>query len=186
MKLMEDYQMNRLLVMTTALVLAAVPVANAEQGFSAGVSLGYATVEVEDSGLSFDGSAVGWKLFGRYMFTDNWGIEGGYIDFGTPDEDILGVNVEVDANGFDLFAVGAFPTSSNFELFGKLGFVSWDADAKAEGLTDSDDGTDLALGFGGAYKASDQFSIRGEFEWFDIDDTDAVWMLSIGGEVRFQ
>ena len=185
MEQMEAYHMNRLLVTASALLLAAVPMANADEGFSAGASLGYATVEFDDSGLSFDGSDIGWKVFGRYMFTDNWGVEGGYVSFGEPDDDVLGVDVDIDADGFDFFVVGALPMGEDFDLFGKIGVVRWDADASVEGFSESDDGTDLALGVGGAYKATGQFSIRGEWEWFDIEDSETVWMLSIGGEMRF-
>ncbi len=169
-----------------ALSLLAAPLANAEQGISGGVSLGYTTIEVDDAGVSFDGSDIGWKIYGRYMFTDNWGVEAGYVDFGKPDDDILGTNVEVDADGFDLFVVGAVEASPDFEVFGKVGVVFWDADFDVEGFTDSDDGNDLALGIGAAYQATDQFAIRGEWEWFDIEDSDTVWMLSVGGEIRFQ
>ena len=87
---------------------------------------------------------------------------------------------------YDIFAVGTIPATENFDIFGKAGVIFWDADISGVGVSDSDDGTDLALGFGGKYKVNDRFGIRGEWEWFDIDDSDTVWMLSIGGEFRFQ
>jgi len=68
-------------------------------------------------------------LFGTYMFNSGFGIEGGYIDFGEPNDDLLGQTARFNSGG--------------------------------------------ALG------------LRAEFEWFDIDDADAVWMASVGIEFRF-
>ncbi len=177
--------MKRPILTTVAASTLAITTAYADQGFSVGASIGSSKIDFDDAGVGFDGSDFGWKIFGRYMFNDNFGIEGGYIDFGKPDDSVFGTNVEIDADGFDLFAVGAIQASQNFDLFGKAGVVSWDADFDSAIATASDDGTDLALGVGGAYSASDQVSFRGEWEWFDVDDTDAVWLLSVGVEYHF-
>lgn len=167
------------------LLLATNAIAEEESKFSAGGAFGLATIEIEEQGLSFDASGLGWKAFGRYMFSQNFGVEGGYVDFGSIDDDVLGVNVEFDASGLDAFFVGGGAVSDKLDLFGKLGLVAWDADLNVDGLTTSDDGTDLALGFGGTYRATEKLLIRGEWEWFDVEDTDAVSMLSVGAEFRF-
>ena len=88
-----------------------------------GASVGSTKIEIDDStsGIEFSGSDVGWKVFGRYMFNDNWGIEAGYVDLGKPDDTIMGVDIEVKADGFDGSLVGAVPVSDTVELFGKTG-----------------------------------------------------------------
>ena len=48
-----------------------------------------------------------------------------------------------------------------------------------------DDGEDLALGIGAKWNSSGALGLRAEFELFDIDDADAVWMASVGFEFRF-
>ena len=157
--------------------------ANAE-GFSAGASIGSSKIESSDD--IFDGSDMGFKVFGKYMFNDNWGVEVGYVDLGNPDDTILGVDIDVGADGIDAFFIGSFPASESFDLFGKVGYLAWDAEISSPGIpSESDDGSDLALGIGGAFHTSDKFSILGEWEGFDIEDSDAVWMLSIGIEVGF-
>ena len=187
--------MNRVSVFLSLVFFLSTTHLYAQPEMAVGVSLGSANIEIDDSGVNFDANDFGWKIFGVYMFNENWGIEGGYIDLGKPDDaiNIAGVgsvNVEVDANGFELFGVGSFPVSTNVDLFGKAGVIFWDADLSANvagtGIDDSDDGTDFALGVGGRWNASDQFSLRGEWEWFNIDDADSVWMLSVGVEFRFQ
>jgi OOP family OmpA-OmpF porin len=159
----------------------------AEQGFSAGASIGHSTVELRESGLSADFDSVGYKVFAGYMFNDNFGFEGGWVDFGSADENILGSNVEINTDGFDLFAVGAVPVSDSFDLFAKAGFLSWDVGASIDGFDlGSDSGEDLALGFGGRFKTRSGFGLRAEYEWFDIPDTDSAWMLSIGFDYAFK
>ena len=108
------------------------------------------------------------------------------MDFGKPDDSILGVDIAIEADGIDAFFIGSFPASDSFDLFAKAGYVSWDATISSPGgPSESDDGSDLALGIGAAFHTSDTFSILGEWEWFDISDTDTVWMLSIGIQVGF-
>jgi len=156
--------------------------ANAE-GFSAGASIGSSKIESSDD--IFDGSDMGFKVFGKYMFNDNWGIEVGYLDFGSPDDTFMGVTVTADVYALDAFFIGSFPASESFDLFGKVGFAAMEAEFSAAGFSESASETDLALGIGAKFNTSDKFSILGEWEWVDVDDFDAVWMLSLGFEVGF-
>jgi opacity protein-like surface antigen len=174
------------LLLIAALALTFMTSAAFAQGFSVGASVGSSKIEVSEAGISFDGSDVGWKVFGKYMFNDNWGVELGFVDFGNPDDSIFGIPIDIEADGIDAFFIGSFPASDSFDLFGKLGYVAWDAKISSPGVpSESDDGSDLALGIGAAFHTSDTFSILGEWEWFDISDTDTVWMLSIGIQVGF-
>ena len=174
------------LLTIAALALAFMTPAALAEGFSVGGSIGSSKIEVDDSDISFDGSDIGWKVFGKYMFNDNWGIEVGYVDLGNPDDTILDVDIGVEADGFDAFLIGSIPASESFDLFGKVGYIAWDAEISSPGFpSESDDGSDLAAGIGGAFHTSDKFSILGGWGWFDIEDSDSVWMLSIGVQVGF-
>jgi len=181
------FMKTRIVLLTiAALALAFITPAAFAEGFSVGASIGSSKIKVEDSEISFDGSDVGWKVFGKYMFNDNWGVEVGYVDLGKPCDTILDVEIDVEANGIDAFLIGSFPTSDSFDLFGKVGYIAWDAKISSPGVpSESDDGSDLAAGIGAAFHTSDRFSMLGEWEWFDIEDSDSVWMLSIGVEVGF-
>ena len=166
--------------------LAAAP-AFADKGFSAGAAVGYSSVSIEDSGVSVDFNDIGYKVFGAYMFNDNWGIEGGWMDMGSMSENVQGTEIELEVDGFDVFAVGAMPVSETFDLFAKAGIVSWDATVSATGFGESSDsGEDLALGFGGRFNTSGGFGFRGEFEWFDVEDVDSAWLFSVGFEYAFK
>ena len=185
--------MNRLaLPVIAALALAFMTPAALAEGFSVGGAIGTAKVKVDDPDVSFDGTDLGWKVYGKYMFSDNFGVELGYVNLGKPDDTIVELDIEVpidiEATGFDVFLVGSIPASESFELFGKLGYIMWDAEISSPLVpeaSESDDGEDLAAGIGAAFHTSDTFSIVGEWEWFDIADSDAVWMLSVGVAVGF-
>jgi len=174
------------LLTIAALALAFMTPAALAEGFSVGGSIGSSKIEVDDSDISFDGSDIGWKVFGKYMFNDNWGLEVGYVDFGTPSDTFLGVDIDVDLWGYDAFLIGSFPVSESVDLFGKAGMADLEAEISSPGFgSDSADETDLAVGIGAKFHTSDTFSILAEWEWFDVEDTDAVWILSLGIEVGF-
>ena len=153
---------------------------------SLGASVGYANVETSEQSFSFDAADTGYKLFGRYMFNNGFGIEGGYVDFGQPEDDIFGLNGVVDAEAWNLYGVGALGLSESFDIFAKAGVISWEADSLIDGVpVDASDNEDLALGIGAQFNPGSSFGLRAEFEWFDVDDTDSVWMASLGFTLRF-
>lgn len=157
----------------------------AADGLSVGASYGYANIKDTESGFSFDAADTGYKFFGNYMFTNGFGIEGGYIEFGEPDDDFLGQVARIEAEAWSLYGVGALGLSESFDLFAKAGVVSWEADSLLDGMpVGTDDGEDLALGIGARFGLG-ALGLRTEFEWFDVEDADAVWMASVGLEFRF-
>ena len=92
----------------------------------------------------------------------------------------------IDAEAWSLYGVGELELSDSLDLFAKAGVISWEADSLIDGVpVDVDDGEDLALGIGAKWNSSGALGLRAEFEWFDIDDADAVWMASVGFEFRF-
>ena len=88
-----------LVLLAITLALAPGASAFAEDGFYAGVGVGQATIEIDDSDIDFDQDDFGWKAFAGYRFMPYFGIEGGYVDLGEPDDSILGIDIEVDADG---------------------------------------------------------------------------------------
>jgi len=160
--------------------------ANADEGLTLGASVGYVNIENDDPGFNFDANDTGYKFFVSYTASSYLGIEGGYVDFGSPDDIVGGFPGEIDASGWNLYGVGNLPLSGGVDLFAKAGFVAWEADSIIDGLlVDTDDGTDLALGLGARWNSSEAIGLRAEIDWFDIDEADSVWMASVGFEFRF-
>lgn len=151
-----------------------------------GASVGDTSVKVDDSAGDFDGSATSYKVYGGYRFMKFFGVEGSYIDFGSPDDSVGGTDVKIDATGWDAFAVGVLPIGDHFEVFGKLGLLFWDTDIHIQGSgSDSDSGNDTVWGLGAAFIFGKHLGVRAEYELFNIEDTDDVSMFSVGAEWRF-
>jgi OOP family OmpA-OmpF porin len=148
-----------------------------------GVSAGIMNIEDDSAGTGFSDTPISLKVFGGYEFNENIALDVAY--FGTvqdAEDDMFGIPVEISLDGFTVRAVGAYPTSDNFSILGSVGY--WDGDAEASVLgisaTAGEDG--LTLGVGGKYRL-ESMSIRGEFEWFDSDDT--IWMILVGVQINF-
>ena len=165
--------------------------AESEAGGYIGGSIGQSYIEL-DAGTqavpaSFDEEDFGWKLMAGYNFdfaVITLGVEADYVDFGAPSGDVLGSQIEVDANGFAGFGTAGFDLGP-VGVFAKLGVISWDASFSVDGFdAGSDDGTDTAYGVGVKFGLG-SVEIRGEYEIYDIEDSDDVAMLSVGLVWRF-
>jgi opacity protein-like surface antigen len=160
------------------LTLPMLPAAAADNGFYLGASVGQANLQIDDlaniSTADFDGEDTAFKLVAGIRPLDWLAVEAAYVNFGEPDDTVLGLPLEAEGDGISAFAVGFLPTGP-VDLFAKAGLISWDS--KIGGSFD-DDGTDLAYGAGLQFRVLG-LSIRAEYEKFDISDVD-LDMISIG------
>ena len=145
------------------------------------------TTGLIDSG-SVDGKDSGFKIFGGYMFNRHFGVEGAYVDLGEVSYSgtfggapVTGGTVEV--SGFNISALGSFPVTEQFSVFGKIGMFIWDAEANdtTGGLpfSGSEDGTDVSFGVGVGYQFTRNLGVRAEWEMFKTNDADAT-LMSVG------
>ena len=184
-----------LLASATLFSLTAINADAAESGFFMGGSLGTAAVEANvndgivlpDPPPIFDEDDFGWKFLAGYDFALSeaftLGIEGGYVDLGSPAADVLTVPISLDPTGFNLYGTAGVDIGP-VGLFGKYGFVDWEVDGNIGGIDFRDDGNDPAYGVGVRFNLG-SVEIRGEYEIFDISDAEDVTLLSAGIVVRF-
>jgi len=161
--------------------------AMADSGFYLGGSVGSATISAglpdeTDSDFTFDENDFAWKAFGGYNFdlaVVDLGIEGGYVDFGAPSTTLAGETLGLELAGWDLFGLAGLQLGP-VGVFAKAGYFSWDVDLLVSGQkVDSDDGNDPAYGVGAKF-ALGSLQIRGEYEYFDVDGSNDVYLLSVG------
>jgi hypothetical protein len=163
--------LSALAVSTLVAGLASTP---AQAGLNVGAS--FTDTEVEDGGFKADDNNykvfAGWRFFERQWF----GIEGQYVDFG----DFSSGGTSAEATGFGAFALVSVKVW-RFDLFAKAGVASWDTEVSNQ---PGDDGTDPAYGVGAAFRITERFWVRAEWERFEFDNADAD-MASLGAELRF-
>jgi OmpA-OmpF porin, OOP family len=192
----------RKILVAAAFALGATS-ASAQGGYIGG-SLGQSDIDDEiTSGLingsqSVDGKDTAWKIFGGFMFNRHFGLEVAYVDLGevsySGTTDAFGpielvTDGKVEVAGVNISAVGAVPVTEQFSVFGKLGFLFWDAEANditgGRPFSATDDGADLSFGVGLGYNFTRNLGVRAEWEMFqNISDAD-VSLVSVGLLWRF-
>ncbi|MBX7249750.1 MAG: porin family protein [Caulobacteraceae bacterium] len=130
-------------------------------------------------GYSFYDTDIGDAQLGAVQgrigarFHPNFGIEG-EAAFGVQDDDVAGVNVELD-HSVAIYGVGFLPVSDNFDLLARVGYGS--TKVSAGSFSDSDDS--LNYGVGAQWSWDQSNAIRGDYTRFDGDSAEAdVWSVS--------
>jgi len=177
--------MKNLFVAFAALAagMAAVPAQSADNGIFLGGSVGAAGVKADDSfdvsNFDYDAGSTGYKLIAGWRFLEWLAVEADYVDLGSGDDKVQGIELETDINGVSLSAVGFLPLGP-VDLMARVGAIDWSADLRAPGFGSiSDDGTDFTWGVGAQFRVS-SLAIRAEYEQFDIADANTVDMISLG------
>lgn len=158
-----------------------------------GASVGATDYRLDCSGASScDKRDTGFKVFGGYMFTPNFGVEGSYFDLGKARGSIDATSAEAKVSGAALYGIAVAPIQ-DFSVFAKLGvaYTHAKADFNSPGLSasDSEDSFQPAYGLGGGYQFTRNVGARVEWERFRAkypggqkDDTD---LFSLGVTYRF-
>ena len=165
-------------------------------GASAG-SVALETTAIDGGDFTIDSDDTGWSAHLGMPFGDYFAVEVGYTDLGAYSELFplppLTANLDAELAGFDAFGVVSIPAGP-MRIFGKAGVIFWEAETEAlledtfgvpQRFRRDEDGTDLALGLGAEVDIGENLALRGEFEWFDVEDTDQVSFFSIGVSFRF-
>ena len=190
-------RMKTVLATLIAPALAAGTAHAAEMGFYFGGSVGQTTVKasstvqtspITSNTFHFDNDDTGYKAFVGFNFLPFLGVEGGYVDLGSPSDDanFFGSRVdgEVDATGWEAFVVGTLPIGP-VDLFVKAGGIESSIDLKVHdqlsGLSFKDDESNemFAYGAGAAFNFG-KFGVRVEAEGYDVDKLDDLYFISLG------
>ncbi len=170
--------MKVLLSIITLVVLMSVSAGISAQGGYFGASIGQVTFKALEPII--DDTDMGWRLFGGYRINRFFAIEGAWTDFGEPNNDSLGYNVSMDTDAFSVTGLGIIPVHDKFELFGMIGLSAWKARLKFEGHEiDSEDNIDPTYGIGAAFNVNQAFTIRGDWQAYDMSELDEASLLSL-------
>jgi len=183
-------------ILPAAFLTVSAPAAaqQSDMGFYIGGAYGMSSFDIDTTGItnpSVDDSDSGFKIFGGYQFSRNWGVEVGYVDFGKAgiSGSILGIPFTGDlgVTALTVAGTGTMPMNESFSLLGKVGMWNWDAKANVAALgtagSASDSGTDLFFGVGLRYNLSKNLGLQLEVEQYSGDDS--ITYTSLGLRYKF-
>jgi hypothetical protein len=134
---------------------------------------GYVNTDID----GFDEEVDGFALRGSYELTDEVFVFAGYTDQGTS---VSGFDIDVQS--YNLGLGYAWPLGKALDLYGKLGYVSSEADVQGLGDAD-DDGYSLAVGLRG--RAVEQLELEGAVSYVDLSDSGDDTTLDLGARWYF-
>ncbi|AQR70637.1 hypothetical protein BZG29_21730 [Janthinobacterium sp. LM6] len=171
----------------------AFPLFAQAEGTYIGANVGRSEMKLSiDEAGSTKKSNTGYKAYAGYDFTQNFGAEAGYVDFGKLTTTFDGDKLDVKSHAFYVAATGTLPLNEQFSLFAKAG-VSQNrtkVSVVGENVNDSTNKTSAIFGIGAAYHFDKKLSLVAEYENFGkvANGDDAKLkadMLSIGLRYKF-
>lgn len=156
-----------------ALLLLASPAALADGYLGFGVGIAESSVD------EMENAAAG-RIHGGYLFSRNYAVEVGYIDFGDFDAENAPAGNSIATNGVYAALAGFNRITDRVELTGKLGALQFDHEVKTAGAkTFSGDGTSAFLGVGVNFYLSPSVALGTEFTHVnDVEDEhiNSLWL----------
>jgi hypothetical protein len=165
---------------TLVLALATGTARAADNGFY----LGGGFIQSEINGFEsdqFDFDDTGWKLIAGFRPLDHFAVEGEYMDLGSESVSLGALGTaEAEATTAAVFGLLLLPLAP-IDLYAKAGLALWNVEGGITGLGNAnfeDDGTEFAYG-AGIQARFGSFGVRGEYETFDVEDSDGVELFSV-------
>ncbi len=163
--------------------------------------------ELQNASTREDSDSFAFSLGLGYRFHPNFSVEASWYDLGEFDASISGqtaggsdieLSQEITVAGYGLRGIGHLPITERWTLDGSLGFARMTTRNEGEGTvngtdesrTESSSDVVATVGVGATYRLNEQFSIRGQYMYFDdVGDSDTgesdIQYLSVGAIVSF-
>jgi len=175
---------NRLSVVAGVLILALFSdTAIAQSGFyafGAFGAFGNANSDVALGGLNrLDDDNSSYTLGAGYEVNQNVSLEAAYQNSGSHNGEtdcppdftclIIPVSAQADLTGISLSLIGSIALSDRLDVYGKIGFASWDVDFKDISSAFDDSGEDLLYGAGLRWSIDDHWKVFAEYGRIELD-----------------
>jgi hypothetical protein len=122
-----------------------------------------------------------WKAFAGVSLGDIFGLEVSHVEFGEVEDE----PAQLEAQGQTIAATLGFPIGDSGRLYGKVGQLYWDADARiVNSISVNDNGNDNFIGLGVRLGGPEGLGMKLEFEQYDID-TSEIDMVSLSLNAEF-
>ena len=155
-------------------------------------TLGNANSEISLGGLNrLDDSQFAYSLGVGFAATENFSIEADYQEASSLDAEtdcppgfaclIIPVSTQADLTRISLSLVASVPLSDRFDVYGRVGWASWDIDFDGISAAFDTSGDDLLYGAGLRASLSDFWTAFVEYQRIELD----VFTTNIGLSYRF-
>jgi hypothetical protein len=132
------------------------------------------------------------KGFGGYRVNKYFAVEGSLLGASNDDyDDGFDGDVDVDFSAVTASFLGIIPADENFELYAKIGGYIGESDVGDSflffGSGNEEDESGLLWGAGAFINVGsrNQFTIRLDYEQFETDVFDDIWVVSAGFQYNF-
>jgi hypothetical protein len=161
--------------------------ARAEGGLYLGGGIGQATIKDSTPAGEFDADNAAYKAFVGYRFgmlpIVDLAVEGGYVDFGKPSQDLGGQHAEFKLHGGYAAGLLIFPLGP-VDLYGKGGVIEAKTESNVGGMTSSRSGSNGFYGAGVGLRVW-KIGVRAEYERYQVKDVDRVQLFSVSALFQF-
>lgn len=182
-------------IIIAAIAALAAPLAAQADNAYIGANVGRAEQKMSVQDVASDKeSSTGFKLYGGFDYTKNYGVEVGYVDFRKVEKSALGYGVSSKPESIYVAATGTLPLNEQFSLFGKLGVAVnhtkinvWEPGYTGETTKTQ---TNAMIGVGASFALNKNVSFVAEYENFgkvakENGDSIKADMLSVGVRYKF-
>lgn len=150
-----------------------------------GAGAGVYNLDIDET--DFDDGAAMWRAFGGARLSPYWAVELDYQRLAEVQEDVLGTDVELDADAWTVSVRPIIPLGEVIDLYGRAGWTWYDAEASipAAGIeAPLGEGNEFTWGGGVDFHLGDNLTLRGDFSRIEIEDTD-LNIISAAVMLRF-
>ncbi|MCL1039532.1 porin family protein [Shewanella submarina] len=155
-----------------------------------GGSVGYGALEYDNRNddVYDGGDGVALDLWYRYMLSDDWGVELGYMGgeggyFRGIWDPISSIR-NLQYSGARASVYRAFPIYSDGSLYGKVGYGLFDIDYDLNKVPQHSHDQGFVGAFGFEHRFSDQFGVNAEYQLIPLGDL-TVFNINLGLSWRF-
>jgi opacity protein-like surface antigen len=178
---------NRLSIVAGVLVpILFCDTAVAQSDFYVFGSFGNTDADVSLGGLNrVDDNNGSYALGAGYALASNVSLEVAYQDFGSFNGEtdcppgftclVIPVSAQADLMGISLSLIGSVPLTDRLDVYGKVGFTSWNVDFKGISAAFDDSGEDFLYGAGLRWSINDHWKVFAEYGKQELDlDTASI------------
>jgi OOP family OmpA-OmpF porin len=187
----ESFKMKKVILAVLVALSAASAMA---QNAYVGASVGRAEQKAEVGPYGFKDKSNAFKVFGGYQFTQNIGLEAGYVKFNEAEVSGNGASLSAEPKTFYTAVTGTLPINEQLSAFAKVGAANTRTTVTGtiNGVSYSDKTTETSamFGLGLSYAFTPTVSVIAQYENFGKvikDDSGSLKadLLSIGVSVKF-